>query len=440
MYEILDDYHLLDEEKAGERIANLEKDSIMDLFSEIERYYERNLKRIVSEFQDPEDMNVVHYPNLDFSNFSKRICLYVDKIIVNDSIYDLLSATEKGFKIDFVKRELDRELKSFIELKELVDNEILFFAPFKKILFPASKVIKEAAEQDCANPDYRKICGRNMIVGLDKNETEDLSYSFTFTQLGLNVPCKFTAGLQFKQKKAGAGSLGLEMTAGKPFMLNYSGKTIELKPSRVPRSVFEKDKQTKKEVDHILLWQAEEIISSIYLNDLFKAHPITDFDVMWKLMNWKFGNIEAKDKTIPTLLEIDLKFLKDLKIKDILKIRKKEDSIFKDFRNTFNTYCKEIMSIPGTENFEKEVRQLKREKIDPQLRKLDREFKRIKNFRFIRSAVIGICSLSGAAFGQIGITLATGGAALLREYGEYYKETRKMKENPLFFLWKLKTR
>ena len=441
MYDILEDYGLLDEQKIEEKIAVLNKDSSKNMLSELERYYDRNLKRIIAEFQNPEAMNIVHYPNLDFDSFSKRISFYADKIIVTDPIYSLLKTVEKGFRIDALKPDLNRELKRVLELKDMADEKILFFAPFRKILHPAIEKINAEAKQDIANPDFRRICEENMIIGLDRNETEEISYSFIFTQLGLTLPRTFTAGLNFKTKKGGSGSVGFGMSSGKPFTLKIKDKPpIELKPSRVPMSITESEEAVRIQVEQMMLEQAEEIISSIHLNSLFKAYPITNFDVMWKLMNWKFGKIPTESKTASTLLEIDLKFLEELKIEDILKIRKKEKSTFEDFRDTFNGFCQEITSLPQTENFKEEVLQLKKEKIDPQLRKLDREFKKIKKYRFIRGTSIAVGSLSCAFLGPIGMPLVTGGiATLLREYSEYYKDYAKMKENPLFFLWKLKT-
>jgi len=71
---------------------------------------------------------------------------------------------------------------------------------------------------------------------------------------------------------------------------------------------------------------------------------------------------------------------------------------------------------------------------------LDREFKRIRKYRFIRGAAIGIGSLSGAAIlGPAAIPILGGGlAAFLREYAKYDKELDRIEENPLYFLWKIK--
>ena len=127
MYDILEDYGLLDEQKIEEKIAVLNKDSSKNMLSELERYYDRNLKRIIAEFQNPEAMNIVHYPNLDFDSFSKRISFYADKIIVTDPIYSLLKTVEKGFRIDALKPDLNRELKRVLELKDMADEKISIF-------------------------------------------------------------------------------------------------------------------------------------------------------------------------------------------------------------------------------------------------------------------------------------------------------------------------
>jgi len=103
--------------------------------------------------------------------------------------------------------------------------------------------------------------------------------------------------------------------------LMTADRTMELKPLKVSKSAMETDEQIMNQVEHLLFWQAKEIFSSLYLSKLFNASLITNFDVMWKLLNWKFGNINKELKMISTLLEIDLRFLDDIEINDILKVR-----------------------------------------------------------------------------------------------------------------------
>jgi hypothetical protein len=107
---------------------------------------------------------------------------------------------------------------------------------------------------------------------------------------------------------------------------------------------------------------------------------------------------------------------------------------------SFRDFCKDIKSIPTTPHFKKTVSELKTEKIDPQLRRLDREFDNIKKYRTKRGIAIGLGTLAGAAFQPLMIPAVMGGiAALMKEYADYDKEKTQLKENPLYFLWKIKS-
>lgn len=443
MYEILDDYHLSDPNKIEEKVASLDEPTLKELFKEIQGYYDRNLRSIISSFQSQESMNIypsglLQYPETRFVRFSKRLCLYADKIVVHDPIYGILRSMDLGFKVEYVKSRLKQILEHCLELRGLVEEEILYYVPYEKIVIPANKEICEAARADWSNPGFKKICHQNLEVGLDRVKTDELSYSVIFARLGLKSPSRVSVGFHFSGSK---GPVGFKMGPGRPFEIKTAGKSIEVKPLRVSESVIETDEQIKNHIEQFLLGTAMENVSSLYLSKLFNACSITNFDVMWKLLNWKFGNIGEEPRTISTLHNIDLKFLDNISINNILKVRRKEKSAFEDFRQYFREFCQEIKSMPETENFKKEILKLRKEKIDPQLRKLDREFGRIKRHRFVRGAAIGIGTLSGAAvLGPAVMPVLTGGLiALLREYSEYDKERDKLKENSLYFLWKLKS-
>lgn len=440
LYEILGDYRLTDKHQIGKRVSEFDKKSLGDLYSELQRYYERTLKANISKLQSDEGLNIVQFPNLNFGKFSKRLCLYADKIIVNDPIYDLLRSLEVGVTVNHVKTQLKVKLQQFLDSKELVDTGILHYIPFANILTPVNDEISETVKIDCSDENFRKVCLDNMIIGLDEGETEDLIYSFVYLRLGLQSPSKFSAGLKFRTKRAGSGSVGFVMNPGGTFLLKTNKGEIELKLSKVPKTQISTNALVKTEVDHQISWQAHEIAQSLYLNSLLNAVPIIDFDVMWDLLHLKFGNVDENLKAVPAMLELDLNFLDRVSIKDIIRIREKEKSTFEDFRLTLKGFCEEISSIQDAKDLRKKTLIIKKEKIDPQLRKLDREFKRIKKYRLLRGSAIGLGTLAGTLFPPTSIPALVGGlAALTREYADYSKEREGLKENPLYFIWRVKS-
>jgi|GEM_PF-5177305 len=439
MYEILDDYHLLTLKKIEKNVSALDKSSLKGLFEEADRYYDRNLGAIISEFQSRESTNIIQYPNLVSEEFSKELCLYADKIAVNDPLYGILNLVDKGLDIEYIKSELKNNLRSYLATRKLVENNILFYVPVEKILVPAREKISEAIKLDCENLGFREICFENIEAELDEGNIDGIPYSFVFLRLGLKPPSKFSCALHFTTISGQKGEIGLEMKPGKPFRVRTPKTTRILRPRRLPKEAMEANEHVKTGVEHILFWQANEIISSIYLNGLLNATPIATSDVSWRLLNWKSGNIDTELKIAPALLEIDLKFLHNIDVDSILTIRE-EESTFEDFRLAFREFCQDVNSMPTTEDFRKEVQRLRKSKIDPQLRKLDRQFTSIRRHRLKRGVAIGIGTLVGAFIGPFGIPATLAGlVALLREDAEFDKDLDKLKENPLYFLWRLKS-
>jgi len=441
MFEILKDYHLTNPHKIKNKISALDSDSLQNMLSELQRHYDRTLKSKISTLRSDEGLNIIEFPNLGYDNFSKRLSLYADKIILRDPIYDLLSSLKIGFKLDYVKSQLTEEIKKILDTKDLIDSGLILYIPFNRVLSNVQKTLTQTATNDSSNSKFRDLCIKNMIIGIDEGQTNDIDYSFVFLQLGLSFPRSFSTEIRFKGLKQGPVSAGLIMRPGETFKLRTPSGIVELLPKKLPIAEIESNIEVKNIVEQKIFGQAKEIASTQYMSNLFNAIPIINFEVMWKLINLKYNRIDRKSKTLSALLDLDLKFLDNVETKDILKIKQKEGSVFEDFRLCLKNYCKDIQSLPATKDFEKEVTEMKAERIDPQLRTLDRTFDRIKRYRGKKGLAIGLGTLAGAAFQPIAIPAVLGGvAALLKEYSDFEKEKDKLKENPLYFLWKVKSR
>ena len=186
---------------------------------------------------------------------------------------------------------------------------------------------------------------------------------------------------------------------GQPLILQTAKQTIELKPKRVPLETIESDAEAKKEVNKAIYNLTHELNYDLIFSEFINAAYCTNFDVHWQLLIWKLKGIEKRLKSegivgavLPSILGMDLKFLDEIPLFKILEIRDKEGEVFEEFRLAIKESCRQIESIPYTEEFENEVRDLREKNIEPGLRKLEREFDRIKEHRLHRGLAGGVVS------------------------------------------------
>jgi len=237
------------------------------------------------------------------------------------------------------------------------------------------------------------------------------------------------------------------MGPGVPFSIETPFGRVMLKPKVKTLGVIDKDKEVRRVVDNLIAFQIREINSDVVFSELFNASYFTNFDVHWQLLTLKLRKNRDRLKSLgkkafvmPSLLEMDLKFIDLISIDNILKIREKELLAFEEFRLAMVKVCKEIESIPATEDFKGEVQKIVEEVINPELRKLDREFNRIRRYRLLRGAAISVGSVTVTvlAGGTPLTVLGAGLVGVLEEFAGYVSEMAKLKENAMYFLWKVK--
>jgi len=109
-------------------------------------------------------------------------------------------------------------------------------------------------------------------------------------------------------------------------------------------------------------------------------------------------------------LEISVPFITNLPLDKLVELRKKEEETFLDFQLFLKNLSFEIDTSKSSE-IQKQIQQITQEKLNPIMRKLNREYKRIKNTALIRGIPRGII-----AFGTM-ITSISSGIPILEILG-----------------------
>jgi len=158
-------------------------------------------------------------------------------------------------------------------------------------------------------------------------------------------------------------------------------------------------------------------------------------------------HLKTTDTRLHALLELDFPYFDGISLPLFAEILKDERDSFLSFRAALAQLVKNIQDIKDESKLIVEASYIRRNHIDPELSKLEGLIKRISKMRALRAAgcIVGssaICLLSVLGIPPASLLLpAAGGiAANLMELAKRIEEEQKKRDNPMYFLWNLKTK
>jgi hypothetical protein len=158
-------------------------------------------------------------------------------------------------------------------------------------------------------------------------------------------------------------------------------------------------------------------------------------------------HLKTGDVRLRALLELDLPYLDGIPLSLFAEILKDEKESLIALRAALVHLMNKLDSIKDEDKFMEEIDHIRRNHIEAELSKLRGVIKRVANMRALRTAgcVVGssiICLLSAMGVPTTSLLLpAAGGiAANLMELAKRIDEEQKMRDNPMYFLWHLKSK
>jgi hypothetical protein len=160
------------------------------------------------------------------------------------------------------------------------------------------------------------------------------------------------------------------------------------------------------------------------------------FDLLQKLGTRSPGSI---DYAATTLLNIDVPTLKDVDARTLMRVRMNDGEAFQSFRNALE---RGLMDLRTEEDGAKRAIKLDsmlRELTEIKLGEVDRQLSSLRKSA-LTEAGIALTAMTAAvcAPGAAGISLLALVAAAFQGFKTYEDYQRQAKQNPAFFLWKLK--
>ena len=154
-------------------------------------------------------------------------------------------------------------------------------------------------------------------------------------------------------------------------------------------------------------------------------------------------NKENKSFITKSLLSIDLPFLEGVTFETLIKTRIREWESFILFRKALFDVVQQLKQIYPHENPKKIAKRIKEDILLPALIKLNRQFKKTVTYRVFRLATFTTTPLilnvipGDIAYEMIAKAFYSMFSGTALEAIELWKEVQEIKENEIYFLWKL---
>lgn len=407
IYEVLDRFGLIFFTKPEliRRIQQLDAEEIESLREETLRFYNNNLTRLVADIKSrPTRLNLLPGPQMlvmpsnpiarqyKLDTFLPRSILYADSIVAHDPLHRWFCSNEPTDIGNYYKLSIPARRKRLYEcishliyLKPLVESDVVFIFPMLAIDELISERLLQLVSQFMANTQFLKACEESLTI--EKRGSEVSFY--------LYPPERFWG-----------------------HKLSISGGDME---------------KGKEEYFKI---HAEWLIRDMLRGQVLGAGPCAINPGEWRLLQIIASeNVDEKTLAAASMLELELPWLDRIPIEKVVSIRRNEE-IFRTFRQNVEHFFSHAGSVPGQEDFQKDTERMKQELILPSLSRIEKRFVELQKSDFF-DAAIAITSLSIS--GLMGNWLASMPAviSLYKMVSNVISSPTDLEREPAYFLWKL---
>ena len=367
---------------------------------------------------------------------SRFALMYSDKIYIQ-SYFTKYPVISVFYDLDSLRETFFDDITLILELGPLIDNDFIgFYCPTTETCFTcqAKTFIGEAAGKNFIS-SYRNLQQQylnNMSVEavIEYDELEFLfdgpdpffHHSYSRLQLDIPTPLKKRPTILKKIKAGTKVNLSKTMIKDLGFHTDYAHTIVSdalagIAASKFYNSIFISD-------------------NNLHFNFLNSLQPVKE--------------IANRNRIAEKYLTAIVPFITDVKLKDILKIRKREEESFLLFRKGLNEAIDNFSSPSGIIT-EKEAKSLYADIIKPSIAQLDIKVKQAKKDLVVNTyrPVIGIAGV--ISFGMLAGLFPNDLSEIIKALGLFKFGTEfvsnlltlgdseeKLKSEQFYFLWKLK--
>lgn len=447
IYDFLKDSFLYQEKYLSDELS---KFSDSDIKKELNKYREYILKNIHKLYEEitiySSQIRIFDVSNLIDLTKIKQMTFYLDQVIITDQLFKLTEPINKqqdvitNFSLGIEKnnnvnrKELIKMLNGFKEAEILVESTYLKFFPTSYFFEPKSEIPLISS-----NNQYSDVLPKNIMqLYYDNTKVRSFSKNGQYLTLNKNFEPDRTIEILFQDDDTKFTN-SYDLLEIKTEHINNEKNIVNI------AMYMPKTKPTKERFDNWVYQSINQSIQShfnkissdINLSTQLKAQYITTSHFVDKLLKHHFNmQTDVKTNISNLMLNFDLKFFENINIKDLMSIRKNDAEEFELFRRELEKQMRELRNEKDISKIKSKIEDVKHELEEVQIASINLKIKKIKN-SLSRDVLIGVAGL-GASFITNGYSTFATLVSILNGYKSYAEYQNEIKENPSYFLWKIK--
>lgn len=446
IYDFLKDSFLYDDSYIENNYSMVSELELKNEFTKYRNYILKNMRKLHEEIT--LYANQIKIFSIDkFIDFSKirQMSFYLDQVIISDPLFKI--ATPNNLSQDVFSEYLGIKKENSIDRKELINimqnfkkAEVLVEATYLKF-FPTSYFFELKSEipllysetqfSNVLSPSIMDLYYENVELRTFKKNgpyltvNKDFERDRTLEVVFKNDDTIFTNMYNLFEQKIISYD---EKTNVAEFMMTL--------PNTVP-SKESFDNWVFQSINQSAISHFKKISLDINLSMNLKAQYSTTSIFVDMILKSQF-NIQSdiKSHVSNLMLNFDLNFFENIDIKDLMAIRKNDGEEFEVFRRELEKQLRDIKNEKDISIIQSKIQDVKHELDEVQIASINSKIKKIRRKSSI-DFIIGTAGL-GASFVTGGLSTFATLIALFNGYKTYNDYQDEVKENPSYFLWKVK--
>jgi len=424
------------------------KISEKEIEKELENYRNFILKNINTLYEEVTiNANQIKIFNIDNSIDLlkiKQMSFYLDQVIITDSLFEMttpINSVQNTFSeyLGVQNKTIDR--KKLVEtIQKFKNAEVLVDATYLKF-FPTSYFfeLKSEIPISYSKTQYSDILPINLMEFYYKNtQVRSFEKNGQYLTLNKNFERDRTIEILFKNDNTKFTNMYnlLEQE-----IINYDENTkiaeiaMILPNTKPSKESF--DAWVNQSVNQSIVSHFNKISKDINLSIKLKAQYISTSSFADELLKNQFNlQPDIKSNISNMMLNFDLKFFENIDIRDLMSIRKNDGEEFEVFRRELEKQLRELRNEQDISKIKSKIEDVKHELEEVQIAAINSKFNKIKKSSSI-NASIGVAGLGASVLTSGFSTFATL-ISLFNGYKNYTEYQNEIKENPSYFLWKIK--
>lgn len=417
------------------------------LRAELEKYRQHvlsNIDALVEEMHGGSQLKLFGDHDYFSTSHLMQTALYLDQVILSDPIFALsstpsnISNTMSQFLGMSRNTEIDRAALSAAatkmkKLTPMVASDYLKFFPTTYYFEPSDNIpltYSPNGFSDALPPEMlSKYIERAEIKSLRRSEN------------GWIVEDTLNCGRGIAVQFNGDDGKNLQiynLFENEVVRLDDDTRTVHFRmtlPETPPR-IEQFNAWVNQSVNQAARAHYEQLFKGVMLSSRLGASYLTSSQFTHSLLGASISSKDIKSYTTDCVLNLELPFLNGIALDDLMSVRSKDGEAFELFRRELESRFRELRTEDDPEILSAKIQNLVHELNEVQVTKINQKVKELKKGA-LSSAVVAVGGLAGSVVTS-GWSIAATIIALANGFQSYSSFREKVKENPSYFLWKVK--